>query len=484
MKKIYVLLFSFVFVSSFGMAKTAKSDTKHEENKETGTLKKSAKINSSKLVNHKIGSGDTLYSIARKYHTTVDRIELVNGLKKGDNLKIGRLLRIPQNTKSPEKKSSDISLASVIQKIEKEKKKVHPEKIRKTKTIASAKKISNKKTSIEKKESKKLSSKTLISHKIIKGDSLYSIARNNHTTVDALKKINSIKSEKNLKLGQMLTIPRASQKMEPSVRIVKTKVIEPKKIKTEKNSVTHIVKKGDSLYIIAKNNDTTVEVLKNLNKIKSEKNLKLGQVLKIPGSSHASKTEIKIAKLETKTNKKTKIVKAETKKKTKIVKSETKTKKRIASTQKLSHKKQVIDAGSSKKSILSRLSFGSKSSLKLASAKKQLGKRYVYGATGPRTFDCSGFTSYVCKKNGVCLPRTSINQSKVGKRVSRKNLKAGDLIFFDTSKRHRGYVNHVGIYLGNNKFIHASSAKRKVVITSLEKPFYKSRFKWGSRVKG
>lgn len=90
MKKIYVLLFSFVFVSSFGMAKTAKSDTKHEENKETGTLKKSAKINSSKLVNHKIGSGDTLYSVARKYHTTVDRIELVNGLKKGDNLQIGR----------------------------------------------------------------------------------------------------------------------------------------------------------------------------------------------------------------------------------------------------------------------------------------------------------------------------------------------------------------------------------------------------------
>ena len=106
-------------------------------------------------------------------------------------------------------------------------------------------------------------------------------------------------------------------------------------------------------------------------------------------------------------------------------------------------------------------------------AKTKLGKRYVWGAVGKRgTFDCSGFTNYVYKKNGIRIPRTSFNQSKYGAYVSRNNLQKGDLIFFDTSKRHKGYVNHVGIYLGNGKFIHASSAKKKVVITSLKKKFY------------
>jgi cell wall-associated NlpC family hydrolase len=118
----------------------------------------------------------------------------------------------------------------------------------------------------------------------------------------------------------------------------------------------------------------------------------------------------------------------------------------------------------------------------LAAAKKKLGKRYVWGASGTKnTYDCSSFTKYVYKKNGIAIPRTSINQSKYGKYVKRKDLKKGDLIFFDTSKRRKGYVNHVGIYLGDNKFIHASSAKKKVVITSLNKNFYSKRYKGARR---
>ena len=118
----------------------------------------------------------------------------------------------------------------------------------------------------------------------------------------------------------------------------------------------------------------------------------------------------------------------------------------------------------------------------LKEAKHHLGKRYVWGAVGPSRFDCSGFTSYVCKKNGITIPRTSIMQAKVDKKISKKDLKAGDLIFFDTSKHHKGYVNHVGIYLGDNRFIHASSARKKVMISSLKKRFYNNRFKWGRRV--
>jgi len=116
-------------------------------------------------------------------------------------------------------------------------------------------------------------------------------------------------------------------------------------------------------------------------------------------------------------------------------------------------------------------------------AKEHLGKRYLWGAIGPKRFDCSGFTSYVYRKMGIKIPRVSKNQGKVGLKVARKELRKGDLVFFDTSRRRRGYINHVGIYIGNHKFIHASSSRRRVIISNLDKKFYKARFKWGRRVK-
>jgi len=115
-------------------------------------------------------------------------------------------------------------------------------------------------------------------------------------------------------------------------------------------------------------------------------------------------------------------------------------------------------------------------------AKTQLGSKYVWGATGDKgTFDCSGLTQYVYKQRGITIPRTSRVQSKYGKYIPRNSLNAGDLIFFDTSKKHKGYVNHVGIYIGNNQFLHASSAKKKVVISKLNKTFYGKRFKVARR---
>ena len=101
-------------------------------------------------------------------------------------------------------------------------------------------------------------------------------------------------------------------------------------------------------------------------------------------------------------------------------------------------------------------------------AKSLLGKPYVWGAQGPSSFDCSGFTYYVFKNAAnVSLPRVSSDQSKYGTYVSKSNLKAGDLIFFDTSGSNDGNVSHVGIYLGNNEFIHSSSSKGQVVISQM-----------------
>ncbi|CAA6799999.1 MAG: Peptidoglycan lytic protein P45 [uncultured Sulfurovum sp.] len=117
-------------------------------------------------------------------------------------------------------------------------------------------------------------------------------------------------------------------------------------------------------------------------------------------------------------------------------------------------------------------------------AKEKLGQKYVWGATGPKSFDCSGFTREVfLGTTGIKIPRVSRDQAKVGLHVDYQKLKRGDMVFFDTEKKYTGRVNHVGIYLNNGNFIHASSAKKKVIITNFKKkPFYKKRFLWGRRI--
>ena len=117
------------------------------------------------------------------------------------------------------------------------------------------------------------------------------------------------------------------------------------------------------------------------------------------------------------------------------------------------------------------------------SAKRLLGLKYVWGATGPHNYDCSGFTQKIYRDAGITIPRVSRDQAKVGQYISYNQLKRGDMVFFDTKKHPLGKVTHVGIYLGNGNFIHASSAAKKIVIFNWnEKKFYKKRFLWGRRV--
>jgi cell wall-associated NlpC family hydrolase len=116
-------------------------------------------------------------------------------------------------------------------------------------------------------------------------------------------------------------------------------------------------------------------------------------------------------------------------------------------------------------------------------AKSFLGTPYVWGATGPSKFDCSGFTQWVFRDAGINIPRVSREQAKVGQYVRYENLQRGDMVFFDTKRRRTGKVCHVGIYLGNGDFIHASSSGKKVVIFNFnDKKFYKKRFLWGRRL--
>lgn len=114
-------------------------------------------------------------------------------------------------------------------------------------------------------------------------------------------------------------------------------------------------------------------------------------------------------------------------------------------------------------------------------AKKLLGVRYVWGGTTSKGFDCSGFVRYVYKKLGITLNRTSSSQTGNGTYIKKVNLSAGDIVFFDTNGGNNR-INHVGIYIGSGKFIHASSSHHKVVISNINTGFYSRAYMTARRV--
>ncbi|WP_068267580.1 C40 family peptidase [Caviibacter abscessus] len=92
---------------------------------------------------------------------------------------------------------------------------------------------------------------------------------------------------------------------------------------------------------------------------------------------------------------------------------------------------------------------------------------YLWGSNGPKSFDCSGYVNYVYEKTvGIDLPRVSSNIAKYGTKVDKDDLQLGDILYFKTTRKNR--ISHVGIYIGDNKFVHASSRNKKVVISEIK----------------
>jgi hypothetical protein len=108
-------------------------------------------------------------------------------------------------------------------------------------------------------------------------------------------------------------------------------------------------------------------------------------------------------------------------------------------------------------------------------AKRYIGVPYRWGGESPQTgFDCSGLTMVVYRLNGLDLPRSSAQQWQAGVPIRRGQLASGDLVFFATTGGKK--VSHVGIYTGDNKFLHAPSKGRKIRISSLSSNYYRSRY--------
>ncbi len=123
--------------------------------------------------------------------------------------------------------------------------------------------------------------------------------------------------------------------------------------------------------------------------------------------------------------------------------------------------------------------YGATSEQVIRIAKSMLGVKYRYGGKTPKTgFDCSGLIYFSYLQVGITLPRTSRGQYAASKPVAKKSIRRGDLLFF---RINRGRISHVGIYLGNNRFVHAPSSGKQVSIGELDSPYWQKHFVRGGR---
>jgi cell wall-associated NlpC family hydrolase len=113
-------------------------------------------------------------------------------------------------------------------------------------------------------------------------------------------------------------------------------------------------------------------------------------------------------------------------------------------------------------------------------AKQYLGVPYRYGGSTPAGFDCSGYMLFLFHQFGKELPRAADQQATVGSHVDIDNLRPGNIVFFATTGEPD--ISHTGLYIGDHKFIHASSTAKKVIISNLAEPYWRNCFQGARQI--
>lgn len=317
-------------------------------------------------------------------------------------------------------------------------------------------------------------------HTVKQGETLDKIAKKYNTSVNSIIKANSTPnyqlSSRKLKIGMKLKIPTKEQTT-TALRTSQT-------TQTNASSKYHIVKKNDTIYSIANTYGISVSELKSLNNLSSNK-LKPGTKLMVkqpqPTVYVASEGDT-LQSIASRFNKSVEelLMNNELEENTPIMPGQKiyLTSEPIdadvavvAALEKVTAEQKIQDAKMySKSEDLLELSIQDRLIL---FAKKMLHIPYQFGGNGIWGIDCSGFVKKVYEIAGITLPRSARQQFGLGQKVDKDALDIGDLVFFRT---YASFPSHVGIYIGNNLFIHASPRSKKVVIDSLDTPYFVKRY--------
>lgn len=278
-------------------------------------------------------------------------------------------------------------------------------------------------------------------HKVKKSETLYTLAKKYHVKVDDLKSANNLVSNR-LKNGTVLVIPSrtVAASEEPSSRL------------------TYKVRKGETLSRIARRTGVSVAELKRLNGLKRGR-VKPGKVLVLKEADPVDASPKRVAKRYFLKNP--------------DLFDEKEYAQNLAELAEFDPDRQV--------DLTKNVELKVDTNVKRLKQKAYsfLGTRYRFGGTSRNGLDCSSFVQQVFRQMDVQLPRTAREQFHVGNEVLTGNLQKGDLIFFRT---YASFPSHVGIYLGGNKMIHASSRDRRVVISTINTPYYRSRYIGAKRI--
>lgn len=272
------------------------------------------------------------------------------------------------------------------------------------------------------------------SHVVRKSESLQSIARKYHVSVKELKTVNNLTAS-HVSKGTRLIIPSHAEAQQ-------------KKESTSARRDTYKVSRGDTLPKIARKTGVKMADIRSLNGLKGNR-IKAGQILTLVAAD---------ATIRSANTNRLQLI-------NKDLLNEQEMTDTLAELTDL-ESDQPVDLA---KNLESNQTI---SSLK-KSAYSFLGARYRFGGNSRSALDCSSFTQQVFREQSVKLPRTAREQFYVGNEVMRGDLKKGDLVFFQT---YASFPSHVGIYLGDRKMIHASSREHRVVISSMDTPYYLSRY--------
>lgn len=287
-------------------------------------------------------------------------------------------------------------------------------------------------------------------YKVKRGDSLAKIAKKFGVTTESLREANGLTGSA-LKPKQALVIPDQGKK----------KLAKSKKIPSQKTEY-YVVAKGDTLQSIATVTGYSINDIKKWNHVNARR-LKIGQKLAL--AKPANKKQLVSARTE------------DADQLADMDDALDEDGESVSTVDDLAEVNQDLQSSSDP---LGKWNSVNERSLFVRVSKGFLGAPYRLGGSSVRGLDCSAFVKKIYQFFDISLPRTAREQSRVGKNVAREELKEGDLVFFNT----RRAFGHVGIYIGNNEFVHAAAGKQRMVkIDTLEKPYYDKRFIKAVRIK-